>query len=60
MNIPKIINKAELARLMYPENKSAPQLLADKLNGRQGKRITKIDQDKIKEAIRKMLVTFLE
>lgn len=43
MELPKLINQAELARLMWPDNKSAPQKLADKLANRQGKKMT--DQD---------------
>ena len=42
--IPKLINKAELARRLFPNNKNAPVLLNMKLKGTYYNRIT--DQDK--------------
>ena len=42
--IPKLINKADLARRLFPNNKIAPVLLNMKLKGTSYNRIT--DQDK--------------
>lgn len=53
--IPKLINQAELARILWPNNKSAEQYLADKLAGRQRKKLTDADKIRIKQAIQHVL-----
>lgn len=53
--IPKIINQAELARLLWPNNRSAEQYLADKLAGRQRKKLTDNDRLRIKQALQSAL-----
>lgn len=50
-----LVNKAELARQMFPNNKNAKAYLSDKLAGRQQKRITKKDLEKIEKIIIKNL-----
>ena len=42
-----LINKSELARQMFPNQKRPEQYLSDKIHGIQGKRITEKDQKKI-------------
>lgn len=43
-----LINKAELARLLFPNQKHPEQYLNDKIFKRYGKRITPNDEKKIK------------
>jgi len=51
----KLINKAELARLMFPDNKSAEAYLSDKLAGRNRKKISEKDLKKIEIILKKYL-----
>ena len=47
----KLINRNELARRMFPNNKTAGQYLYHKLNCINRLKITQADQDKVKQII---------
>ena len=55
MELPKLINQAELARILWPNNKSAPQKFSDKLANRQGKKITDQDIGRIKQVLNDLI-----
>jgi len=49
--LPKILNKAELARLIYPHNKSAPSSLNNKLKRQNRQKFTEEDKEKVIEVL---------
>jgi len=53
--IPKLINKAELARRLFPNNKNAPVLLNMKLKGTYYNRVTEKDKANIIKEIENLL-----
>lgn len=53
IELPKLLNKAELARQIFPSNDSAPVLLNMKLKGTNRNRITEDDKEAILKAIDK-------
>ena len=55
IQLPKIINKAELARKLFPDNPSAPQLLNDKLKGSNRNKFSESDKAEAIRVIEEML-----
>ena len=47
IELPKILNKAELARKLYPDNSNAPANLNNKLNGSNRQSFTEADRKQI-------------
>lgn len=45
--LPKILNKAEIARELYPNNSAAPVYLSNKLAGKNRLQITNEDKNEI-------------
>lgn len=50
-----LVNKSELARLMFPLQKRPQQFLYDKVNNIQGKRLTESDKKNIEIILKKLL-----
>lgn len=48
----KIINQAQLAKLLWPENKSANTKLANKLSETAGQRITEKDIEDVRRVLK--------
>lgn len=55
IELPKLINKAELARILYPDNSNAPASLNNKLKGTNRQRFTEEDKQKTIEALKKTI-----
>ncbi|MGJ1196301.1 hypothetical protein ACR777_10400 [Sphingobacterium spiritivorum] len=53
--LPKILNKAELARAMWPDKSAAPVLLNTKLTGANYNRITQEDKEAIVKELEKAI-----
>lgn len=56
VELPKLINKAELARCIYPDSKGAPQMLNDKLKNVNRHTLSDDDKKCIIESLRNLLV----
>lgn len=54
--LPNIINKAKLAREMFPDNAAAPVYLDNKLKGRCRAKLTDNDKNKIVEILLKTIL----
>lgn len=54
-DLPRLINKAELARRIFPGNENAPILLNKKLKGTSYNRITEQDKDNIIREVERLL-----
>ncbi len=59
MNIPKIINKAELAAQMFPNSTRPRQLLYNKENNISGARFTEADLIRIKTILKEQIDRFV-
>lgn len=60
MKIPNIFNSAEIARHLYPNNKSAKSHLFNKINCKHGQRINENDKKRISEFIKYETSKFLK
>lgn len=53
--LPKLLNQAELARRIFPNNENAPILLSMKLRGTTYNRITDEDKENIIKEVERLL-----